>query len=232
VKRGRRSSPWLRPFNVPYRCCWWQTQAANVLTVLEYVGSQKFHVARKKAMGAGIEGTREGIAPPIEAIDSRSGKIRGWWRVKLPEATSDNISLVKGRALRAQERRVEEVEEILKVRHDGRTYLIRTACKANLRALVPTSGYTQLSTAIESSNLSLSWLVDVPSLSPSPPSSRYPLSGKFEDKKKKVSDHGQSLVISSQLDNSLELRSDICTIKSATLIDRLLQNGIAFEKEI
>jgi len=117
-------------------------------------------------MGAGIEGTRESIAPSIGAIDSRSGKIRGWWRVKLPEATSDNISLVKGRALRAQERRVEEVEEILKVRHDGRTYLIRTACKANLRAaLVPTSGYTQLSTAIESSNLSLSWLVDVVPLS-------------------------------------------------------------------
>lgn len=117
-------------------------------------------------MGADIEGTREGIAPTIGAIDSRSGKIQGWWRVKLPEATSDNISLVKGRALRAQERRAEEVEEILKVRHDGRTYLIRTACKANLRAaLVPTSGYTQLSTAIESSNLSLSWLVDVPSFS-------------------------------------------------------------------
>ena len=174
------------------------------MTVLGYVGSQKFHVARKKAMGVSIEDTREGIAPPIEAIDSHSGKIRGWWRVKLPEATSDNISLVKGRALRAQERRMEEVEEILKVRHDGRTYLIRTACKANLRAaLVPTSGYTQLSTAIESSNLSLSWLVDMPFLSPSPPSSRYPLSGKFESKKKKVSDHGQSFVISSQLDNSL-----------------------------
>lgn len=154
-----------------------EPQTANVLTGLDYVGSQKFHVARKKNDGRRYREDSRGHCAPIEPIDSRSGRIRGWWRVKLPEATSDNISLVKGRRCAPRERREEEVEEILKVRHDGRTYLIRTACKANLRAaLVPTSGYTQLSTAIESSNLSLSWLVDV---APFPPS------GKFENKKKR-----------------------------------------------
>lgn len=42
-------------------------------------------------------------------------------------------------------------QRILKVRHDERTYLIRTACTANLRrAFTPASDYTRLSKMIES----------------------------------------------------------------------------------
>lgn len=51
-------------------------EAANVLTVPGYVGSQKSRAAGKKGDGRRVSrGPREGIAPPIGAIDSRSGKI-------------------------------------------------------------------------------------------------------------------------------------------------------------